>query len=119
MIVFHILKDNFDPIYLGRDPKDLGMEYTKWEDVPSPLVEKKKEEFSMSCITSLLDNTGDDSDLDAVTLVNTLVGYAINTTSKGRGFMEKNPGETQQHDYKSFPGKMDHTTAVAFVVGSV
>lgn len=100
---------------MGRIPKDLELDYTKWDDVPSPLVEQRKEMFAVSCISSLI---SDFDDVTAETLVQSLIAYAINTTASGRVFMEENPGQNQQNDHEKYPGKMDHTTAIAFVVGS-
>lgn len=96
-------------------PRDLELDYEKWEDVPSPLVEQRKEMFAVSCISSLL---CDYESINAEVFVRSLIAYAINTTASGRSFMEDNPGQNQQHDHEKYPGKMDHTTAIAFVVGS-
>ena len=100
---------------MGRVPRDLELDYEKWEDVPSPLVEQRKEMFAISCISSLL---CDYDVVNAEVIVKSLIAYAVNTTSNTRKFMEEHPGQNQQNDHEKYPGKMDHTTAVAFVVGS-
>jgi hypothetical protein len=35
--------DNFDPMHIGKQPKDLGiLEYTNWDDIPDNVVNAKK-----------------------------------------------------------------------------
>lgn len=130
--------DNFDPIFLGKSPKDLELPYTVWSGVPDTTQEQKKEEFALKFAKGLMQG----KEITPSSLIDTFVEHATNLTSRTRDFMESHPGKKQPADYKLFPGKMvgllpslfpslhhnleiltpskqDHTTALAFVVGSV
>jgi len=41
----------------------------------------------------------------------------MDVTGNGREFMEQHPNTALEHDYVKYPGKMDHTTCVAFKIG--
>jgi ABC-type antimicrobial peptide transport system ATPase subunit len=47
-------------------------------------------------------------------LVGTLIDYCINLTQSSRDWMENVAVGQLPDDYKLYPGKMDHTTLMAF-----
>ncbi|KAL6043570.1 PPM-type phosphatase domain-containing protein [Balamuthia mandrillaris] len=53
----------------------------------------------------------------AVEVTNGLVAYCQEHTLVSRDFMEQNPGLPLPKDYKTYPGKLDHTTCVCIRVG--
>jgi len=46
-----------------------------------------------------------------------IIRYCRDITSAARQWMEQNPNSAQQADYVLYPGKLDHTTVVAIMVG--
>ncbi len=48
-----------------------------------------------------------------------VITHCMKQTEESRGFMELNPGLPLPHDYKKYPGKLDHTTCVCFEIGSL
>ena len=67
---------------------------------------------------------GDETDLDTGAdlscsrIVQRLLAHCIATNKNAANFMRDNPNMKLPKDYQNFPGKMDHTTAVAFRVKS-
>jgi hypothetical protein len=106
--------DNFDPIFLGKTPRDLDLPYDGWSSVPDAAQEQKKEEFALGYARTLMQG----QEISATTIVNTFLRHALNLTQRTRDFMEGNPGKKQPADYKAFPGKMDHTTCLGYEVGN-
>ena len=106
--------DNFDPIFLGKTPRDIGLNYDDWDHIPDDVAERSKEFFVTNYAAGLL------SHLPRVTptaLADTWIRHAVQQTAGARRFMEENPGKRQPNDYKQFPGKMDHTSALAYLIG--
>jgi hypothetical protein len=46
-----------------------------------------------------------------------IMRYCRDTTSSSRQWMEQNPHGVLESDYVKYPGKLDHTTVVAILVG--
>lgn len=106
--------DNFDPIFLGKTPRDIGLNYDDWDHTPDDVAERSKAFFVTNYAADLLRR------LPRVTptaLADTWIRHAVQQTAGARRFMEENPGKRQPSDYKQFPGKMDHTSALAYLVG--
>jgi len=106
--------DNFDPVFLGKTPRDIGLSYDDWKSVPDDVVERSKESFVTNYAAGLLKPL---SRVTPTTLADTWIKHAVQQTSGARRFMEENPGKRQPNDYQQFPGKMDHTSALAYLVG--
>jgi len=106
--------DNFDPVFLGKKPRDIGLDYDDWKAVPDEVVERTKESFVTNYAAGLLKPL---SRVTPTTLADTWIKHAVQQTAGSRKFMEENPGKRQPNDYKLFPGKMDHTSALAYLVG--
>jgi len=106
--------DNFDPVFLGKKPRDIGLNYDDWKAVPDDVVERSKESFVTNYAAGLLKPL---SRVTPTTLADTWIKHAVQQTAGARRFMEENPGKRQPNDYKLFPGKMDHTSALAYLVG--
>jgi len=120
--------DNFDPHALGKTPADLGIqvEGNTWTAVDKLETEKLSEsynkvnQFSLElCKKTIM--SGSDPKLGASSITpqqvcNRLIEYCQKTTNRIVEFMEKNTSQKQPADYLAFPGKVDHTTCVAFRV---
>ncbi|KAH3759086.1 cyclophilin B [Pelomyxa schiedti] len=115
MLVTDGIYDNFDPVQLGNTPKDLGIPANDWPDIPRPDLEVAKTKFLSHFINDLYSQHS----VSPSEMVNVAVEHAIATTTPAREYMEANPGLKQPTDYKKYPGKMDHTTAIAFQIGPV
>jgi len=53
--------------------------------------------------------------LSPVTVTRRLIDWCVKQTERTRSFMEQNPDKHQPNDYRAFPGKLDHTTCLAFL----
>lgn len=107
--------DNFDPVFLGLSPRDIGLDYPAWENVPDHLAETSKEAHALRFAQSLIKKI--DGQPTPSATVEAFVGHAMSLSEKTRQFMQDNPGKKQPSDYHNFPGKMDHTTAISYLVG--
>lgn len=120
--------DNFDPMHIGKQPKDIGItDYDNWDDIPDEIATVKKTEFMNKCFTDLiheqerstmLSSFGPQKDIVVTPALITkkAIRYCREITGGSRQWMEQNPGALV-HDYVKFPGKLDHTTCVCSQVG--
>jgi len=126
--------DNLDPQQLGVSPMDAKIEATTWEEAEKldpTRVEFFKNSFRKKWLedtfTKQLVLTEEDSGnsnhsskrkLDVKFIVDVLLQHCVNITKSSREFMEQHPKQKQPHDFKAFPGKLDHSTCVCIRVGS-
>ena len=75
-------------------------------------AELAKQKFAFDYMNSLISGNGS---LTALSISQKLVEHCINLTKSSRDFMETNPDKKLPHDYKLYPGKMDHTTCKSTV----
>eukprot|EP01124_Arcella_intermedia_P032476 TRINITY_DN7584_c0_g1_i1.p1 TRINITY_DN7584_c0_g1~~TRINITY_DN7584_c0_g1_i1.p1 ORF type:complete len:1143 (-),score=332.48 TRINITY_DN7584_c0_g1_i1:53-3106(-) len=107
--------DNLDPETRGLTPKECTkgeFDYESWDDLPNSVIEMVKSTYACSLMEKIL--------LDSKTpksIVSALIHHAESETRKSREYMEANPNEKEPNDYKSFPGKMDHTSCICFSIG--
>jgi len=110
--------DNLDPQTLGKTPKECTdkLDDNDWKDVEHQKASDAKMVFECNY---LQDNIiGDNPALiTPKQIAKRLIVHCMQTTAKGREFMEQNPNSALEHDYTKYPGKMDHTTCVGFRVG--
>lgn len=118
LIVSDGVHDNLDPQTLGKLPRDLKNPKcgaaTTWDEVPHDTLMKVKSEYMRNLLRELIFSTDDTS---PSSITERLIRHCLEATRKAREFMENNPNKKQPVDYIEFPGKMDHTTCVTFVVG--
>lgn len=119
MIMSDGVHDNLDPQTLGKLPTDLknlsqgDAKWTTWDEIPHDTLLRVKSEYMRGLLADIVfvENSTPSSITDR------LIGHCLEVTRKAREFMEKNPNKKQPVDYIEFPGKMDHTTCVTFLVG--
>eukprot|EP01116_Phalansterium_solitarium_P000643 TRINITY_DN10485_c0_g1_i1.p1 TRINITY_DN10485_c0_g1~~TRINITY_DN10485_c0_g1_i1.p1 ORF type:complete len:913 (+),score=258.32 TRINITY_DN10485_c0_g1_i1:60-2798(+) len=108
--------DNFDPRLLGRTPRELGMsnddDWEQYKDTKNVESEARIWDWMEKYMTSLVPQP-----VTVQGIVRHLVQQGIDTTRTSREWMQNNPGKRLPTDYKQFPGKLDHTTCMAFRVG--
>jgi hypothetical protein len=103
---------------LGKDPRDVGVLDSKEWDLKDPEVGKKKDAWAMQFMERLLlEGLSKDSPISPDHIVSRFLNHAETTTQSSRDFMRDFPGKRLPHDFKTYPGKMDHATCVAFTVG--
>eukprot|EP01105_Mastigella_eilhardi_P021063 TRINITY_DN5069_c0_g1_i1.p1 TRINITY_DN5069_c0_g1~~TRINITY_DN5069_c0_g1_i1.p1 ORF type:complete len:484 (+),score=134.25 TRINITY_DN5069_c0_g1_i1:28-1452(+) len=108
--------DNLDPAMLGRTPDSLGLDNkASWNDIDGDLVCEAKNKFRLKKLKDLMKK----KEWNPQNLIETLMTHAWETTTNVREFMSTQPGACQPKNHKDYPGKMDHTSAVAFCVGEV
>ena len=126
--------DNLDPSLLGFTPKDLGLEEEKWEDITSfQLLEEVKTKFRLSLLEKIIFDEGDKSNIYSflekieqtnyrrlpppIRIVENITEHCKYFCQAAVDWMQENPFKRLPKDYKLYPGKMDHTTILCFVVG--
>jgi hypothetical protein len=118
MIMSDGVHDNLDPQTLGKLPTELKLpsdaKWTTWDEVPHDLVARVKSEYMRALLADIV-FSGEPKSPSSIT--DRLINHCLEVTRKAREFMESHPNKKQPTDYIEFPGKMDHTTCVTFVVG--
>lgn len=126
--------DNLDPTSLGYQPSELGLSYPDIEDdwiaveefttskiQLSTRVSKARNEFTVDLFEKILTNQGKIEKTAKILtpswIIKTVLPYCLNLTQSSRDYMENTNGKLPK-DYKKYPGKMDHTTMIAFYVGN-
>eukprot|EP01129_Flabellula_baltica_P017425 TRINITY_DN9655_c0_g1_i1.p1 TRINITY_DN9655_c0_g1~~TRINITY_DN9655_c0_g1_i1.p1 ORF type:complete len:409 (-),score=83.19 TRINITY_DN9655_c0_g1_i1:20-1246(-) len=117
MIVSDGVHDNLDPQAIGMTPRDFDLDYDSWHDVPYDEGIDLKIEWTNNFLTDMVRKESGEA-ISPKLLTKKLLRHCIDMTAAGRQFMEQNPNSTLPSDYQLYPGKMDHTTCVAFKVGS-
>mmetsp|Transcript_2142 Transcript_2142/g.6769 ORF Transcript_2142/g.6769 Transcript_2142/m.6769 type:complete len:518 (-) Transcript_2142:79-1632(-) len=104
--------DNLDPQLLGFLPKHLGLSGSDWSTVEPVLGEQAKDLYRTAILSKLLVGV-----TSAAQVADIVIRHCMETTAKSREFMERYPGRTLPDDYKTFQGKLDHTTVLVTTVG--
>jgi serine/threonine protein phosphatase PrpC len=125
MLVSDGVHDNLDPESFGRHPKDIAAEFSDprlsslssaikdWDDADQDTTEKLKSSWMLEKLHSIIKS----QDMTAKSVSNALVDFVTHTTSPSRDFMEAYPDKQEPSDHVAYPGKMDHTTCIAFTIG--
>eukprot|EP01089_Gocevia_fonbrunei_P000233 TRINITY_DN1023_c0_g1_i1.p1 TRINITY_DN1023_c0_g1~~TRINITY_DN1023_c0_g1_i1.p1 ORF type:complete len:583 (+),score=107.20 TRINITY_DN1023_c0_g1_i1:142-1749(+) len=112
--------DNLDPQSLGIPPTVLGMNSDNWYDAEKTDSEKTdqvKTEFRNQIMKAVLESGGATfTTLQPECLTSNLLDYSYQVTVSSREWMETNTKRLPD-DYVLYPGKMDHSTCLAMVVG--
>ena len=114
--------DNFDPPTQGILPRDLGINVDNWEDesldlrVTATLFTKYRLQFLK---TLLFEENPIITQLSPQSIVQRLLHNSLISTRQSRKFMREHPGKRLPSNFEKYPGKMDHTTALAITVGDV
>jgi hypothetical protein len=117
------LSDNFDPEFQGLLPREVGIQQAeKWADVVDVAAGiKAKGDWGCAKMAQLVDAAAKEEGIDVspALLVGTLIDYCVVLTQSSREWLENVAVGQLPEDYKLYPGKMDHTSILAFrVVGS-
>jgi len=107
--------DNFDAQTLGKLPHEISLPQKTWEEFTTDGLLQAKADYMRTLFGEVIFADGD---LTPKAITDKIMKYCWNITSKSREFMEKNPNKKQPTDYKGFPGKMDHTTCITFLIGN-
>jgi len=107
--------DNFDPQNLGKKPGDLGMSYADWDQVPNDIGVEVKNRFMNQKLAEVLSSEPGEANPSLFTKY--ILRYCREITGSSRQWMEQNPHGVLESDYIKYPGKLDHTTVVATIVG--
>mmetsp|Transcript_7514 Transcript_7514/g.10389 ORF Transcript_7514/g.10389 Transcript_7514/m.10389 type:complete len:377 (+) Transcript_7514:1049-2179(+) len=115
--------DNFDPQHMGIEPSSLKdlTGVSNWNDLDTikdsnlyAKAELAKQKFAFDYMNNLISASGS---LTALSVSQKLMEHCVNLTRSSRDFMENNPDKKLPHDYKVYPGKMDHTTCCVVTLG--
>jgi len=126
--------DNLDPTHLGFQPRDFDIECDSWENVTDvDILENCKNTHRLRLFEKIIFNNLDATVRKRTTsvaearvfkpipspleTVQCLVNYCKETCKAASEWMSANPKSRLPKDYRLYPGKMDHTTCVCFVVG--
>jgi len=116
LLVSDGVHDNLDPQTLGLFPNNFGFETEDWNNVEYDKGVECKIKYMNEFITTLM-HKEDGEVISPKLLSKKLMKHCLDTTEDGRQFMEQHPNTALEHDYVKYPGKMDHTTCVAFKIG--
>jgi len=118
--------DNLDPQELGYLPKELGLnEFNSWDEAEQGNpheTDRIKTEYRTNFLKKLFLQIMDDKKvkkLEVNEVTKKLLEHCQEVTKKSRVFMEQNPGKRLPSDYLLFPGKLDHSTCLAFKVNKI
>jgi hypothetical protein len=118
VVVSDGVHDNFDPQLMGVNPREMGIEADTWATATAELIEDKKYQFSSHMMTKLLSRLHvKNQKISARKAAVHLIDHANDVTSASRDFMVNFPKKKLPIDYKTYPGKMDHTSCICLRVG--
>eukprot|EP01100_Stratorugosa_tubuloviscum_P000277 TRINITY_DN1059_c3_g1_i1.p1 TRINITY_DN1059_c3_g1~~TRINITY_DN1059_c3_g1_i1.p1 ORF type:complete len:784 (+),score=357.85 TRINITY_DN1059_c3_g1_i1:16-2367(+) len=111
--------DNIDPQQLGFEPNEIGHTATDWTELSEAdclaLKSSYVSQFMLSKVAEAQKSQTEPAGI-AKALTNSIIEHCITITSNSREYMEKNPKGRSPASRKTYPGKMDHTTVVTFLV---
>ena len=112
--------DNIDPRQLGKKPSEIGIivnpdSWDKVKEEKSNDHDNKISEWSEKYLNNLISTT---KPVTVASINRCLIKNSMDITKSMRNFMEQNPGKRVPPDYLLYPGKVDHTTCIAFKVGN-
>eukprot|EP01133_Synstelium_polycarpum_P008018 gene8018-9420_t len=110
--------DNLDPQTIGVAPKECQLPHESWSDMEFEKVQENKSKYMQEFLKKKLRSPDNDLEpLSAKMITEKLIEHCVETTRSSREFMVAYPNKPLPDDLKAYPGKMDHTTCVAFKVG--
>jgi len=112
--------DNLDPEYMGISPRQCNVEADSWDQADPGRAEAAKTAFTKAFLEVLVSSEMQSSGGKEVTprlIAEAVVRHAVENTKQSRRFMMQYPQRRLPKDYTLYPGKMDHTTVVCFVIG--
>ena len=106
--------DNLDPQSLGFEPKECGLPSWSGRDghCDYKTMMGAKAKFTHEWLKKNLVPVAGNPTPEAI--VNQLCQHSFDVTAKSRAQMESNSERKLSKNYAEFPGKMDHTTCLAF-----
>jgi serine/threonine protein phosphatase PrpC len=107
--------DNLDPQILGKKPSDCELPGDDWAQIPNEIGMTAKNRFMNKLMTDIVLSEG--SEVNPSVIAKKIIRHCRDITGAARQWMEQNPNSVQQADYVLYPGKLDHTTVVCFMVG--
>mmetsp|Transcript_14184 Transcript_14184/g.36229 ORF Transcript_14184/g.36229 Transcript_14184/m.36229 type:complete len:855 (-) Transcript_14184:59-2623(-) len=108
------IHDNFDPQIMGLDPKDCNVDSESWEALDPLSAISSKAEFSESYVAKELASFAADGSLSPSKVGTFMATQAWELSQAGRNEMESHPSVRLPQQYKLYPGKMDHVSAICF-----
>merc|ERR1711991_612959 len=113
------LSDNFDPEFQGLLPNDLGLPEDEWDKVTDmDAAIRAKGAWACAKMGQLVDAAAAEANcpVSPQLVVGTLVDYCVRLTESSRDWLESVSVGQLPTDYRLYPGKMDHTSAMSVVV---
>ncbi|KAN0039978.1 hypothetical protein ACTA71_011860 [Dictyostelium dimigraforme] len=117
LIVSDGVHDNLDPIMLGKTPDEVNIDAKGWEDLHQDDLLRAKTQFMKSLLEEMIFKNPDEK-ISPTDITNKIIDHCSTVTKNAREFMQEFPNKKQPNDYREYPGKMDHTTVVAYKIGS-
>ncbi|GAM23843.1 hypothetical protein SAMD00019534_070180 [Acytostelium subglobosum LB1] len=109
--------DNLDPQSIGVTPRELQLPHDNWSDMEFEKIQESKSKYMQEFLKKKIRGLQVDDPLSAKLVVDRLIDHVVETTRSSRDFMVNSPSKPLPDDLKAYPGKMDHSTCVAFKVG--
>ena len=114
IIVSDGVHDNLDPSHINILPKQVSESASSndWDQMEEDEKEKLSDLYAANFIKKLWKEGKNTPQL----ISEALVDNSLVITKSSRDFMDKNPKDKLPHDLEKYPGKMDHTTCLCFVI---
>jgi len=92
--------------------QDAAKAAKSWDDLDHKTTEKLKTWWMCHKMQSILNKC---EEKNSIAFTQALIQHAKDTTVRNRTFMEENPSLPEPSNHKEYPGKMDHTSCIAYV----
>mmetsp|Transcript_32822 Transcript_32822/g.82380 ORF Transcript_32822/g.82380 Transcript_32822/m.82380 type:complete len:865 (+) Transcript_32822:335-2929(+) len=104
--------DNLNPLLLGEAACDYGLE--SWDELALPDSSYTMDALKEAKLLALL---REDRPQSPAQITGMLMSHCQRTTEPSQRFLAEKPDQPLPTDYAAYPGKMDHSTCVCYVVG--
>lgn len=112
--------DNFDPSSSPLNPRDIDESLPEsWKEIEKTVLQKIVNSWREKEMMRVLRAAVGEKALEPEHFTKYLVDSCVAHTKSSRDFLENEDNKRNKlpSDYKLYPGKMDHTTLLAFCVG--
>lgn len=110
------IHDNLDPQTLGKVPQELSLPNKTWDELSHDALLDSKASYMRTLLRDLIFPEGEG--VSPTQITQRLITHCVEVTRRSREYMEEDPSRKQPMDYIAFPGKMDHTTCVTYIIGA-
>jgi len=112
LVVSDGVHDNLDPQQLGVNARDAGLDVDNWSDANAEAAEQARSSYRVKLLGDIIRAVSRSPEH----IVPEVLKHCLKTNQNAVKWMQEHKGKRLPFDYKSYPGKMDHTTCVCFKI---